>query len=295
MTDERAVAVSLFNRVWELLETEPRAREEEDEMIHAAHASRYHWANVGEPVNLARGEWQCSRVYARLGRGEAALHHARRCLEVCEEHGLVDFDLAYAFEALARGYAAAGERADAGVWRDRAREAASGIAEEGDREHFEQDLATLDDAVARAGRFVPGDFQVPERLETERFVLRMLTIDDVEADFEAINARVLPDGTPDPWSETTFEQNRVDLAWHQAEFQARRSFAYTVVAPDESSVLGCVYLYPHAEPSIDARVLLWVRREAWERGLDERLEHAVREWLEREWPFRRVVFPGRDR
>ena len=24
-------------------------------MIHAAHASRYHWGEVGEPVNLARG------------------------------------------------------------------------------------------------------------------------------------------------------------------------------------------------------------------------------------------------
>ena len=294
MTDERAIAVSLFNRVWELLETDPRARDEEDELIHAAHASRYHWANVGEPVNLARGEWQCSRVYATLGRGEPALHHARRCLELCEEHGLADFDLAYACEALSRAYAAAGDRAEAERWRDRAGGAEAGIAEDDDREHFRGDLATLDEAIARAGRFVPGDFDVPERLETERFVLRMLTIDDVEQDFEAINARVLPDGTPDPWSDITFEQNRIELGWHQAEFQERRSFAYTVVAPDESSVLGCVYFYPHAEPSIDARVYLWVRGEAWAQGLDAELEQVVRDWVEGDWPFARVVFPGRE-
>ena len=53
-------------------------------MIHAAHASRYHWGEVGDDVNLARGEWQCSRVYAVLGRGEPALWHARRCVEIAE-------------------------------------------------------------------------------------------------------------------------------------------------------------------------------------------------------------------
>ena len=45
-------------------------------MIHAAHASRHHWAAVGTGVNLARGEWQISRVYVTLGRGEPALFHA---------------------------------------------------------------------------------------------------------------------------------------------------------------------------------------------------------------------------
>jgi hypothetical protein len=78
----------------------------------------------------------------------------------------------------------------------------------------------------------------------ERFVLRKLTVNDVVKDFEAINARVAPDGRDDPWTETTLEEKLVDLGWHQKEFELRRSFAYTVVAPDESRVLGCVYLYP---------------------------------------------------
>jgi hypothetical protein len=51
-----------------------------------------------------------------------------------------------------------------------------------------------------------------------------------------------------------------------------------------------VYVYPDAEA--DARVRLWVRRDAHE--LDRTLEHVVREWIARDWPFTRVAWPGRD-
>src|SRR5207248_5317601 len=50
------------------------------------------------------------------------------------------------------------------------------------------------------------------------------------------------------------------------EFALRRSFAYTVVTPDESQVLGCVYINP--SDTHDARVWMWLRRSAWEDGLD---------------------------
>ena len=42
-----------------------RSREDDDRMIHAAHASRFHWGEAPEckPENLARGDWQVSRVY----------------------------------------------------------------------------------------------------------------------------------------------------------------------------------------------------------------------------------------
>jgi hypothetical protein len=139
---------------------------------------------------------------------------------------------------------------------------------------------------------VPDDFEVPERLEHERFRLRMLTVNDVVKDFEAINARVAPDGRDDPWFGTSLEQNLVDLGWHQKEFELRRSFAYTVVAPDESKVLGCVYLYPSDEADVEVR--MWVRREAWDDGLDPVLEAAVREWIAEQWPFATASWPGRD-
>jgi hypothetical protein len=139
----RQLGVDLFNRVWTLLELDDRTPEQVDEMLHAAHASAYHWRRVGTPVNFARSEWQCSRVYAVLGRAEPALWHARRCLELCEQHGIGDFDLAYACEALARASAVAGDAAAVEQWLGRAREQAERIAEDDDREHLLEDLATI--------------------------------------------------------------------------------------------------------------------------------------------------------
>ena len=141
--DERKLAAELFNGVWALMETEDRTVAQDDRMLHMAHASRHHWEQVGTPANLARGEWLCSRVYAVLGRGEPALHHARRVLELCEEHGIGDWDLAFAHEALARAHAVAGDRAAAAAALERARAAAEDIADPQDRELLDADLRTI--------------------------------------------------------------------------------------------------------------------------------------------------------
>ena len=37
----------IFNQTWTLMEKPDRTREDDDEMLHAAHASRYHWARSG--------------------------------------------------------------------------------------------------------------------------------------------------------------------------------------------------------------------------------------------------------
>jgi hypothetical protein len=142
----RQVGVALFNHVWRLLETDERTAEQDDEMVHAAHASRWHWSRTGVsdlPQRLAVGEWQCSRVYAVLGRGEPALHHARRCLALVEAGGLEEWVAASAYEAMARASSVAGDRAAFEEWRARARAAADEITDEGDREVIEGDLATL--------------------------------------------------------------------------------------------------------------------------------------------------------
>lgn len=140
----RALAIGLFNHTWELLEKSDRTAAETDEMIHAAHASRYHWGEVGQTVNLGRGEWQCSRVYAVLGRGEPALWHARRCVEIIEaDADREDWDLAAAYEAMARALAVSGDVRGAAEWKAKAEAALTAIAEEEDREQIGQDIATL--------------------------------------------------------------------------------------------------------------------------------------------------------
>ena len=108
--------------------------------------------------------------------------------------------------------------------------------------------------------FVPDDFEIPARLETAEFRLRMLTVNDVVKDFEAVVTsaehlkKVFPGGT---WPDgLTLEQDLIDLGWHQKEFQRRTSFAYTVVTPSESRVLGCMYVCPTRRRGYDAVVLL---------------------------------------
>ena len=139
--ETRELAVRLFNGVWELLERPDRTPAEDDRMVHMAHASRFHWEEVGAAVNIARGEWQCSRVYTVVGRAEPALHHARRVLEVCQDNGIGDFDLGYAYEAMARAHAVAGDADEARDWLAKAR--AVDVAEADDRELLMADLDTI--------------------------------------------------------------------------------------------------------------------------------------------------------
>src|SRR3954471_18890515 len=96
---ERRLAVDLFNATWTLLDKPERSRDDDDSMLHMAHASRHHWGRVGGATERTRGEWQISRVYAVLQRPEPATHHAQRVLQLCEEHGIVDWDRAFAYEA----------------------------------------------------------------------------------------------------------------------------------------------------------------------------------------------------
>jgi len=140
---ERQLAVDLFNEVWQLMELEDRRPDEDDKMLHMAHASRYHWGEVGTAVNRSRGEWQVSRVYALLGRGEPALYHARRGLEICQANGTKDWDLAYAYESLARAAAVAGDGPASQEWLAQARAATAEVEEDEDRELLLSDLATI--------------------------------------------------------------------------------------------------------------------------------------------------------
>ena len=145
--DHARIGADLFNRTWDLLERDDRGVVEDDTMVHMAHASRHHWGQVAGagPERLARGEWQISRVYSVLRRDEPALHHARRCLALCQEHGIGDFDLAFAYEALARGSAVAGDIDATRSYLAQAREAGADIGQDEDRELLLTDLGTIPD------------------------------------------------------------------------------------------------------------------------------------------------------
>ena len=138
-------AINLFNLVWELLDKEERTTDENDRMLHAAHASRFHWGEIGSPLEFERGEWQVSRVYSVLNRSEAAIHHARRCYAICKESGIGDFDIAFANEALARAYAVAGDAVKSSEYIRLGEKAGELIEDKDNREYFISELRRIAD------------------------------------------------------------------------------------------------------------------------------------------------------
>jgi len=156
--------------------------------------------------------------------------------------------------------------------------------------------ALLEDELFALDDFVPVDLQVPAVLETDRFRLRMLTAEDVELDFEAVmsSAEQLREMSGGSWpsDSMTLEDNLHDLIRHQAEFEAREAFTYTVVNLDEDSVLGCVYINPPwgSVNEYDAVVAMWVRSSELETGLDSLLFEAVDNWFKELWPFENILY-----
>ncbi len=151
-------------------------------------------------------------------------------------------------------------------------------------------------------KFIPIDFKLPEVLETNSFRLRMLTVNDVVKDYDAVMTsieylqKMKPFGPNHKWpgKDLTFEQDLIDLGWHQKEFQKRTSFAYTMMNLDETRCLGCVYIYPSNNPSYDVIVTMWVRQSEVANGLDKVLFSSVKRWMQDDWPFERVAYPGRQ-
>jgi DNA-binding transcriptional MerR regulator len=142
---QRALAAGLFNRSWDLLEIEDRTARQDAELIDTAHASAWHWRQVGTAANEARGHWMLARVYSVLGHGAEAVYHAKLANEVLDlgGEGIEDWDRPAAAEAMARALVAAGDLAAAAEWKARAAELLQAVTDAEDRSVVEGDLAAL--------------------------------------------------------------------------------------------------------------------------------------------------------
>lgn len=132
-------AVDLNHLVWTLLGKADRTPAEDDKMLNAAHASHFHWDEVGTAVRT-RGEWLIAHVYAVLEQPEATFYHAQRCLALCQEANVKDFDIAYGYEAMARAYALLKQKENCAAYLKQAQEAGENIQDAEDREIFLGDV-----------------------------------------------------------------------------------------------------------------------------------------------------------
>lgn len=142
---------------------------------------------------------------------------------------------------------------------------------------------------------VSDDFKVPEKLEHPKFLCRKLAAKDVYLDYLAVMSSIdiikQTRGGSWPTPDLSFEDDLIDLAWHQREFEHKSSFAYTVMNLDETECLGCFYLYPagfrsEAPEGSDVDVSFWVTQKAYDQGLYPELYKAIKDWIDQEWSFR---------
>jgi hypothetical protein len=158
--------------------------------------------------------------------------------------------------------------------------------------------------------FTDSNEPVPGELRTEEFVLRPIVADDGEADYNAVmeTREYLRLWQQSTWPEDDFtvEANRKDLVGLEQRHVEHRAFTYTVVDPDGSECLGCVYVFPTSATflvkstvtpvgadewaDVDAVIFFWVRLSRMETGMDERILAALRTWFDEEWDVKRAVY-----
>ena len=150
-----------------------------------------------------------------------------------------------------------------------------------------------------APAFVPDGFTAPQGLVSGAFSLEPLGPAHNAADHAAWSAsiehiRATPGFEGRDWPPVegmTPDENLEDLRRHAQDFAGRHGFTYTVLGPDDV-VVGCVYVYPAADPRFEADVRSWVRADV--AHLDAELRTVVAAWLEERWPFERIQYAGRS-
>jgi hypothetical protein len=142
------------------------------------------------------------------------------------------------------------------------------------------------------GALVPDDFVVPIELVEPQFRLEPLGPQHNVADHAAWTGsieHIRATGGFTSWPPLdgmSLEENLGDLERHAADFLARTGFTYTVLDPETSDVIGCVYIYPTKDPEYDVSLRTWVRED--HAALDEPLHQTVATWIST-WPLGRVL------
>jgi hypothetical protein len=148
--------------------------------------------------------------------------------------------------------------------------------------------------------WLPDAFVPPDRVELATgHHLRPIRETDVAIDYPAVM------GSRDrlwqrygaawgwPPADMSYEDDRRDLARHEAEMAARESFNYAVFDAGETALLGCVYVDPPDErssPEAEAVVSWWVVDEAVGSELERALDGFVPVWMAETWGFRSVDY-----
>ena len=146
--------------------------------------------------------------------------------------------------------------------------------------------------------WLPPGWQHPERVTLDTgHHLRPIRATDVDLDMKAVMGSqerlwsIYGDTWGWPPATMTAEQDREDLAHHEADMQRRVSFNYALFDAGETELLGCVYIDPPEAPETDAEISWWVVDWLVDGPIERALNALVPQWIARDWPFTKTNFP----
>lgn len=149
--------------------------------------------------------------------------------------------------------------------------------------------------------WLPVGWEHPTRVELETgHHLRPIRATDVDLDIVALLGSqpllwsIYGEAWGWPPATMTAEQDRDDLARHEAEIERHESFNYALFDTGETQLLGCVDIDPPAKVGADAEVSWWVVDLLVGGPVEAAMAELVPRWLAQDWPLERVRHIGRD-
>jgi hypothetical protein len=156
--------------------------------------------------------------------------------------------------------------------------------------------------------FYPTDLRVPDTLRAATFLARPLRVTDTARDYAAYMAslaviRIHGGGRWATDDFTVAEEGEL-IARRERDHLARRNFTFTLLTPDQTRCVGCLYVLPlrpflqrvhaggAAPATTDATAMLtfWVRQEEQETDLPDQVARAVHAWMRGAWASDDHVF-----
>ena len=160
-------------------------------------------------------------------------------------------------------------------------------------------------AVDNINKFSLSD-PIPERLLQNQYLFEVLHPRHLVLDFQAVMSckEYLRRWSNSVWPEETFkiEDNLFDLEWHYQEYQQKIAFTYTILNPEKTKCLGCIYIRPTASiqslTTEETGILepypffcsYWVIDEVRNTEMEELLFSDLNKWLENIWNFHGIIF-----
>ncbi|HET9871817.1 MAG TPA: hypothetical protein VFP89_04355 [Propionibacteriaceae bacterium] len=154
---------------------------------------------------------------------------------------------------------------------------------------------------ARTAAWLPADWQHPTRVELSTgHHLRPIRSTDVDLDMQAVMGSqerlwsIFGPAWKWPPASMSVQQDREDLARHEAEIERHESFNYAMFDIGETELLGCVYVDPPEKVGADAEISWWVVDWLVGGPIEMALNDFVPRWIAEQWPVARPRYVGRD-